>query len=1038
MAQVINFSQYFQTQIFESQLSSVGVLLSENSAKLEKLVLDIQKTNKALQTQTATQSNTNKSIKSTNTNISKLSTLEKERSKIEKQLNTTLAKGLVLGEKNNKTLQKGKAAIQQRNQVLRNQAKLERLNTEEGKKLNKVLQRQRAEMRKASGGGNGLVKAFRGVLTGFVGITAVIYGAIRAIGGIIKINKDFEKALSSLSAITGLTGDELKFFEQRAKETSKSTLQSATDIVKAYELVGSIRPELLKNKEALAEVTEQAIILSEATGGKLGLEQSAKVTAGALSQFSLEADQASRVINSFAAGAKYGSATSDLVSESIEKFGAVADDANISLEQSVALTETLADKQLLGAESGTALRGTILRLQAAGLGYASGQFNINDALTEAKQKADSYATAVEKDAYMQKVFGQRNILTGSILLNNIDRFEELTDSVTGTTVALEQQAIQNDNLAANWKKLVNRIQNAFISGNINGFLNKIVKGLLNLSKNIVEFRNSFVENFNDLIRQSAIFRAIFVAVTGAIKTNFKGMKQSALIVVDAFVLVAKAIKDALTGNWDEISENVSKQLNKIKNRTIDIGKSFVGLGKDIINAFDDNNIDQYLIKIIDVDEATKNLGQTISDTQQISNFSSELQAKTLEEIEMLQQKALINQKKRYTAGEISKEEYEKNIYDIEQKYLLMSLGASDITAEKKIDIQNKILDNKIKNNEEEIKNEQATQKWLREESEKTRKAKIDDQIAIAEVAIEKEKEKLLAGEISSEQLAKRAIEIEIEKQEALLNIENLTAEERFKIQQALTDAKISLAEKEKEDKQKIANELIDIAANTFGVIGQFQQNELDRLEQRYQYELELAGDNEQKKMAIEKKYDAERKELQRKKANTDKLLAIFNAAINTAQAITAALTIPVVGIALAAVIGALGAAQIAAIVSAPIPKFKHGTPKLKEDTIAEFGEAGREIVKEPNKMPYIATRPTIDYLPKGTEIIPNYETEKYLRESGGITPEQFNKFTEGQSRIEKAVKNIPVNITNIDERGINHITIEGNKKITWLGKYKHR
>ena len=63
----------------------------------------------------------------------------------------------------------------------------------------------------------------------------------------------------------------MAYHEKQAENTSHAIVeggvrikQSAKDILDAYTLVGSQRPELLKNKEALHEVTQEAIILSEA------------------------------------------------------------------------------------------------------------------------------------------------------------------------------------------------------------------------------------------------------------------------------------------------------------------------------------------------------------------------------------------------------------------------------------------------------------------------------------------------------------------------------------------------------------------------------------------------------------------------------------------------------------------------------------------------------------------------------------------------------------------------------------------------------
>jgi TP901 family phage tail tape measure protein len=292
-------------------------------------------------------------------------------------------------------------------------------------------------------------------LLGAAGVLSGVYLFTRAVRNAIRVTVQYNKSMASLSAITGLIGKDLAYFGREAKKASKTTLQSAISMLKAFERVGSIRPELLKAKEALVDVTNAAVILSESTGGLLSLEDAANAAAGAMNQFGLDSGEALRIVNTLAAGSLRGSSTTQQLSEAFKMFGAVAKAANISLEQSVGLVELAATKMILGSEAGTAIRGTLLKLQKASLGYASGQFVVNDAIDEANTLLDGMGTQMERDEWMLKTFGIRQIIFGNILLNNKDKFNELTEAVTGTNVALEQQMTQNDTLAGSMTRLSN-------------------------------------------------------------------------------------------------------------------------------------------------------------------------------------------------------------------------------------------------------------------------------------------------------------------------------------------------------------------------------------------------------------------------------------------------------------------------------------------------------------------------------------------------------------------------------------------------------
>jgi TP901 family phage tail tape measure protein len=268
--------------------------------------------------------------------------------------------------------------------------------------------------------------------------------------------KQFDKQLKDVAAITGLAGEELLFFKEAALQAGKTSQTSASDYLEAVKLIGSASPELLKNKESLKQVTDQALVLAEASG--IDLPTAAGALTASLNQFQLPASQAKRVINALAAGSKEGSAEVGDLSEAFKNVGTVANDANISFEQTTALLEVLAERQLKGAEAGTKLRGSIAQLQKAGLGFKSGKFNIAEALKEAETQLNSIQDPAKRAQASIKLFGVENQVAGSILLQSQKRFKELTVAVTGTNTAYEQAAVQNESAAAKSKRLNNELQ----------------------------------------------------------------------------------------------------------------------------------------------------------------------------------------------------------------------------------------------------------------------------------------------------------------------------------------------------------------------------------------------------------------------------------------------------------------------------------------------------------------------------------------------------------------------------------------------------
>lgn len=324
---------------------------------------------------------------------------------------------------------------------------------------------------------------------------AIISGITFSLGAI----KDYDKALGSLQAVTGLTGAQFAPFKSKIIEVASATKVSAIDTAKAFELIGSANSKLLESADAMGAVTKSAIILSQASGDDLATSAASLV--GVMNQFNLEAAEADRTMNVLAAGAKVGAATIPQVAEAMKNFGSVAASANLSVEESVALVEVLSQKSVFGAEAGTKLRGSLLAMQKAGLGYASGQFKMNDAMNQANKNISKLKTAKEKDAYITKLFGAENVSTGKILLSNVGLFNEFTKGVTDTGEAVTQAAIKNDTLDAS----INQLKAAWVT---------MLVGSAGAAKGVDKVKNAvqfLTNNLGNVVYYTGLAIASFIA-----------------------------------------------------------------------------------------------------------------------------------------------------------------------------------------------------------------------------------------------------------------------------------------------------------------------------------------------------------------------------------------------------------------------------------------------------------------------------------------------------------------------------------------------
>lgn len=263
-----------------------------------------------------------------------------------------------------------------------------------------------------------------------------------------------EEVVDDLQALTGLSDQVVQELEQTAAKTATTIdesgvriKQGADDIVNAYKLVGSQRAELLKDADALHEVTKDAIILSEAA--KMQLEPAAKGLTNTLNQFQESADQSRRVINILAAGSQAGAGNIEYLSAAIEKTGTSANLMGISIEETVGTIEAIAPFYSEASMAGNSFDKVLLKLKANQIGYTDGVFDLNDAIDELREMYATGTSSVD-------IFGSEHAKLGELLVQNQSEINRYTEAVTGSNKAIEQATINTSNNAAKKAQAINK------------------------------------------------------------------------------------------------------------------------------------------------------------------------------------------------------------------------------------------------------------------------------------------------------------------------------------------------------------------------------------------------------------------------------------------------------------------------------------------------------------------------------------------------------------------------------------------------------
>lgn len=324
----------------------------------------------------------------------------------------------------------------------------------------------------------------------------------------IETFKQFQSSLKNLSALTGLQGKDLEYLGEAAQLTSMKTGLAAKDIVEAYKLIASAKPELLTNKEGLAAITQEAIALSRASG--LDLPEASKRLTDALNQFNAPAAEAGRYVNVLAEAARLSAAEVPDITDALLQFGVAANSAKIPIEQSSALIETMAEKGVKGAEAGMKLRNVLIALnspevldQKALTYFEKHGVNLqtlsDKSLSFGERLKELSKISGDSAAYVS-IFGKENSIAAQIITENVDRVNELTAALSkgGLSTAYDQAAVNTQTLGnataklgATWDSIMTK------QGAIGGFLtwltNFFTKALITLD-NLSSTWDLFVSN----------------------------------------------------------------------------------------------------------------------------------------------------------------------------------------------------------------------------------------------------------------------------------------------------------------------------------------------------------------------------------------------------------------------------------------------------------------------------------------------------------------------------------------------------------------
>jgi tape measure domain-containing protein len=225
--------------------------------------------------------------------------------------------------------------------------------------------------------------------------------------------------------------------------------------------------------------------------------------------------------------------------------------------------------------------------------------------------------------------------------------------------------------------------------------------------------------------------------------------------------------------------------------------------------------------------------------------------------------------------------------------------------------------------------------------------------------------------------------------------------------------------------------------------------EYKRLEDQKTVALQFAGDSTTAKAKIEEDYEKKHKQIQQREAKAKKQQAMFNIAMDTAQAVMATLgkggffASP-----LAIAVAAMGAIQLAMVAAQKVPQYWRGTDNA-EAGLAWTNERGAELVtdKEGHIKDFGTNKGAkLTMMEKGDKVYTAQQTKKMmfddnlnsiLTDNGiGNAPKVVVNSGMSKSDMKEALMEtlgaMPMQSTIIDKNGLQHIITNGHSKTIFL------
>ena len=354
----------------------------------------------------------------------------------------------------------------------------------------------------------------------------------------INVGKDFDSAMSQVSAVSGATGEDLQALRDKAKEMGANTKFSAKEAADAFNYMAMAG---WKTEDMLGGIEG---ILSLAAASNTDLATTSDIVTDALTAMGYTAAESGRLADVMAAASSNANTNVEMMGETFQYAAPIVGALGYSMEDTAVAIGLMANSGIKGEKAGTALRSIMTRLSAPPKAAASAMEELGLSIENADGKMKPLSQVIEElrqsfdglseseQAEMAKNLAGQNAMSGLLAIVNaapVD-FEKLSTAVANSKGAAKDMATtMQDNLGGDLTALGSKFEGVQLTI-YEKFEPALRKGVEALSKllDVVNFLIAHGTEVQAVLVGIATATATYLAYSTALKVMESGWRSLAI------------------------------------------------------------------------------------------------------------------------------------------------------------------------------------------------------------------------------------------------------------------------------------------------------------------------------------------------------------------------------------------------------------------------------------------------------------------------------------------------------------------------------